>query len=299
MYKSNMAVRHASPVETFALFGEHGELPDIVHCETIETRSQLNNWEFRPHRHARLHQVLMVQTGGGEALLETGTVALHAGSLVNLPSGAVHGFRFRSGTSGWVVTMAAELLDQMILPEDGLRARLSRAAVLQGAEATAETVQRIFAEHSTAGFARAHMLRALSALLLGEVARGLRELDESHVAQGDSDLRARFEAMLEENFARHLKVEDYARALFVSPTHLSRVLRDTTGRSTSQIIKARVMREARRNLFFTNLGIAEIAYLLGYNDPAYFSRDFARAFGMSPRAFRDRMDGRADSPDPE
>ena len=52
----------------------------------------------------------------------------------------------------------------------------------------------------------------------------------------------------------------------------------------------RVLREARRQLFYTNLSIAEIAYLLGYNDPAYFSRVFARATGMAPSAFRARVD---------
>ncbi|MGP6087836.1 helix-turn-helix domain-containing protein [Antarctobacter jejuensis] len=290
LYKSNMSAARKPPIETFALFGEQGDLPDIVHCETIQARSQINNWEFRPHVHARLHQVLLLKSGGGEALLETGTERLSAGSLVNIPAGSVHGFRFQSGTNGWVVTMASELLDQVLLADEGLRLELDRPAVLVSAAGVSGTVQRIFAEHSDRRHARAHFLRSLSALLLGDVARALRDLDESRVSRGDSDLRARFEVLLEDSFDRHLRVEDYARQLHVTPTHLSRVLRGITGRSASQIIKARIMREARRNLFFTNLGIAEIAYLLGYNDPAYFSRDFARATGMSPRAFRERVE---------
>ena len=48
----------------FNLFGEFGDLPDVVHCETIEARSLLHDWEFAPHRHAGLHQVLLVERGG-------------------------------------------------------------------------------------------------------------------------------------------------------------------------------------------------------------------------------------------
>jgi AraC family transcriptional activator of pobA len=56
----------------------------------------------------------------------------------------------------------------------------------------------------------------------------------------------------------------------------------------SRLIDARVMREARRNLAYTNLSVSTIAYTLGFTDPAYFSRVFTRALGLSPRAFRAR-----------
>ena len=46
------------------------------------------------------------------------------------------------------------------------------------------------------------------------------------------------------------------------------------------------MREARRNLAYTHLGVATIAYTLGYADPAYFTRAFTRDAGLSPRSFR-------------
>ena len=113
---------------------------------------------------------------------------------------------------------------------------------------------------------------------------------DSDAALPDAPLRARFERLLEETFRQHWSVSDYARALSVSPTHLSRVLRQATGLPASRAIEDRVLREARRQLFYTNLSIAEIAYLLGYNDPAYFSRVFARATGMAPSAFRARVD---------
>ena len=52
-----------------------------------------------------------------------------------------------------------------------------------------------------------------------------------------------------------------------------------------------MIREARRNLVYTNLPVSTIAYALDFDDPAYFSRVYAAATGLSPRAFRAQLHG--------
>ncbi|MET0366097.1 MAG: helix-turn-helix domain-containing protein, partial [Sphingobium sp.] len=47
--------------------------------------------------------------------------------------------------------------------------------------------------------------------------------------------------------------------------------------------------EARRSLLYSNLSVAEIAFSVGFADPAYFSRFFQRNMGVSPRQYRDRQ----------
>ena len=70
LYDSNMPKLPADrAVQTYNLFGESGDLPDVVHCETIASRSVLHDWTLAVHRHARLHQVLLIERGGGEATL--------------------------------------------------------------------------------------------------------------------------------------------------------------------------------------------------------------------------------------
>ena len=284
-YKSNM-----TSIENFNLYGELRDFPDVVHCETIELRSTIHNWEFRPHRHARLHQILLVESGGGEALLEESRHPLQAGALVNVPLGAVHGFTFEPQTKGWVVTLAAELLDQGLLEGEGLRPFLRIAKTLQYDNEIRSVVQSIFTEHASRSFARAHILRAYSGLLIGLVARRIAERSPGS-GQGDDGLLRRFERLLEEHAFDHLGVTEYANLLGVTPTHLSRVMRKATGQSASAAIEQNMVREARRNLAFTNLSVSEVAYQLGYVDPAYFSRVFKRATGMSPRAFRQNLEG--------
>jgi AraC-like DNA-binding protein len=51
-------------------------------------------------------------------------------------------------------------------------------------------------------------------------------------------------------------------------------------------VHLRVLVEAERQLRYTTMSITQIAYHLGFDDPAYFSRFFTRQVGVSPRAFR-------------
>jgi AraC family transcriptional activator of pobA len=291
LYNSNMPpAQQKSAIQVFNLFGESGDLPDVVHCETIAARSVLHDWEFAAHRHARLHQVLLIESGGGNATLEGRVHALKPNYVVNVPVGHVHGFSFEPGTQGWVLTIAAEILDETLLASEGLRGVLSQSAVVRGTPQIRATMKQIFAEYAGRNFGRAHILRALSAAQIGLVARELAS-DRRESGATDSGLFRRFEALLERHHLERCSVSDYAAALSVTPTHLNRVTRAATGDTASHLILNRMIREARRNLVYTNLPIAKIAYALGFDDPAYFSRIYAAATGLSPRAFRARLHG--------
>jgi len=175
LYISNMEKRLAS-VQSYSLFGESTHLPDVLHCETIADRSVLHDWELAPHRHARLHQIVLVEKGGGSVSLDGKTHALTQSSLVNVPPEHVHSFRFEKNTRGWVTTMADELLDELLVGVGTLRTELGQACVLSADATMTQTVQQIWLEFSGQETARALVLRGLSGVLLGWVARQLVQL---------------------------------------------------------------------------------------------------------------------------
>ena len=293
LYYSNMrSARSNMAIKVYNLFGEAGELPDVVHCETIAARSVLHDWVLAAHRHARLHQVLVIESGGGEASLDGRIQVLRPMHAINVPVGHVHGFSFVPGTEGWVLTLAAEILDETLLASEGLRGIISQSAIFRSTPQIRATMKQIFAEHAGRNFGRAHVLRALSAALVGLVARELASRDGGAGAF-DSELFRRFEALLEQHHLKRWSVSDYASALSVTPTHLNRITRAASGDTASHLILNRMVREARRNLAYTNLPVSTIAYALGFEDPAYFSRVYAAATGLSPRAFRARIHGEA------
>jgi AraC family transcriptional activator of pobA len=291
LYISNMPVLkpNTQTIQSFSLFGESTHLPDVMHCETIAARSVLHDWELAPHRHARLHQVMLVQSGGGWANLDDQATVLQPGSLVNVPPGHVHAFRFAQGTQGWVVTLAVELLDEILTHVGDVRQSLSSCCVLQGSDVMSALMVQIWQEFQGSAAARALLLRGLSATLLGQVARALAASDTNNPAATETRLVQRLRNLIDQHYLEHWGVADYARALSVSTTHLTRVTRASTGAPASALIEARLMREARRHLAYTHLNVSTIAYALGFADPAYFTRVFTRDAGLSPREFRSRL----------
>jgi AraC family transcriptional activator of pobA len=279
----------SGPIRSYGLFGESANLPDPMHIETIAARSALHDWELAPHRHARLHQLLLLRSGGGTLHLEGRAQPLPAMSLVNVPPGAVHAFAFHQGTQGWVATLADDLVEQLLVAGSEERRRLAEGGVYGAEPAVATLMARMAEEFDQAAPSRSLVLRGLSAVLLGLAARAAtRAAPPAREAPGSALLR-RFEAQVDKRLLEHWSVDRHARALAVSPTHLSRVLRAATGQPASRLIEARLMREARRQLAYTSLPVTTIAYSLGFADPAYFSRVFSRVEGLSPRAFRERL----------
>lgn len=100
-----------------------------------------------------------------------------------------------------MVTLASELLDQVLRDgEGGLRPVLSHPpAILKSSNDIRILTRRIFAEYPTHGFARAHILRSLSTLLLGLVAREMAG-SESGELRPDTRLQRRFEALIEARY---------------------------------------------------------------------------------------------------
>ena len=280
---------HPTSIQSYSLFGESTHLPDVLHCETIAERSKLHDWELAPHRHARLHQILLITMGGGFVTLDGQTSPLSAGSLVNVPHGHAHAFSFKKDTQGWVTTFADELMDELFVRVGNVKQELGQASVLKADKFTHQIVHQIWREFSSQEKSRALVLRGLSSVLLGWVSRHLQTQRVQIRKQADPELIQRFKDLIEDHYLAHWRVNDYAKALSISPTHLSRLSRSATGNSALRLIEARLMREARRNLAYTSLSISNIAYALGYNDPAYFSRVFARDSGLSPKAFRQQI----------
>jgi len=74
----------------------------------------------------------------------------------------------------------------------------------------------------------------------------------------------------------------------VTAGQLSRRCREALGLSGLDVINARLLHEAQRDLVYTHLPIKQLAAELGFEDDAYFSRFFRKHMGISPTAFRSR-----------
>jgi len=106
----------------------------------------------------------------------------------------------------------------------------------------------------------------------------------------ESDILARVESILHKHFEEDkdklITANDIASQLSMSTHYLSDLLRNLTGMNTQQHIHTHLIEKAKSLLQTTNLSVNEIAYVLGFDYPQYFSRLFKRKTGKTPVEFR-------------
>jgi AraC family transcriptional regulator, arabinose operon regulatory protein len=88
-----------------------------------------------------------------------------------------------------------------------------------------------------------------------------------------------------QNLSHQIKIEDLAKHVNLSESHLSRLFKNKTGSSPIDYFISLRMQEAIRLLTNKSLRIKEVAFRLGYNDQYYFSRIFTKQIGTSPASF--------------
>lgn len=102
----------------------------------------------------------------------------------------------------------------------------------------------------------------------------------------DQELFRDFGRLVELHFRTKHQVADYADLLHFAPKTLANKFSKLKLENPNDVIKTRIVLEAKRLLFYTDLTVKEIAYQLGYEDPAYFNRLFSQKAGISPAEFR-------------
>lgn len=94
---------------------------------------------------------------------------------------------------------------------------------------------------------------------------------------------------LRENFDKPLRIEAMARELGMSVSGFHSHFKAVTAMSPLQFQKQLRLQSARWLMLSKNLDAAQAGYQVGYQDPAYFSRDYKRHFGDSPMRDVDRI----------
>jgi AraC-like DNA-binding protein len=104
--------------------------------------------------------------------------------------------------------------------------------------------------------------------------------------QSDLEFFRKFTQLVEEHYKSKHTVADYADFLCLAPKTITHKFNRLRLPQPNEVIKNRIVLEAKRLLVHTSLTAKEIAYELGYDDPAYFSRLFALKTGESPTGYR-------------
>lgn len=111
-------------------------------------------------------------------------------------------------------------------------------------------------------------------------------IGHNQMSERSTELFVSFMQLLTRHFVEHHDILFYAEALNITTTHLSRIVRQMTGRTVIDYINQMLFMEAAWLLNSTDLTIASIAEQLHFSDQSSFSRFFARMKGVSPKVYR-------------
>ena len=118
------------------------------------------------------------------------------------------------------------------------------------------------------------------------LSRQLEEIAESVGQTRKRELVRRFMELLDKSFREEKMVGGYAAQLGVTANYLNRIVKKTTSFSAGHHIRQRVVLEAKRMARFSDSGMKEIAYELGFFDSAHFSRFFKMSAGTNFTDFK-------------
>jgi len=102
------------------------------------------------------------------------------------------------------------------------------------------------------------------------------------------ELFRQFKIEIEKKYRKEHSVQYYANALNTQPRSLNTVSQEYAGRSAGEMIQERILLEAQRYLYHEIKNVKEIAYDLGFDDPAYFTRFFKKHTGFAPQYFKEQ-----------
>jgi AraC family transcriptional regulator, transcriptional activator of pobA len=280
----------------YGLYGEPIKRTELefVHIEEIADRSRDRNWIIKIHRHSKLFQIVYLKKGEMEVNLDGIERHISGESIVTIPSGIAHGFKFQPNSEGSVLSFNTSMLFSSMTmnnPDDLHRLTIAPhiiSCLLDDHYLMQFTsfISHLKTEFKKLDSGRNDALEWLSKLALLCIARLQRQNQAIEDGGIDSTTLHKFWLLLETHYKDHWTVSAYAENLHISLSTLNRLCRKCLGKGAKMLLQERLLIEARRRLEYTQQTSTEIAFSLGFKDQAYFSRYFKKHMSVTPGIYR-------------
>jgi AraC family transcriptional regulator, transcriptional activator of pobA len=126
-------------------------------------------------------------------------------------------------------------------------------------------------------------------ILLAQVQRCVDIETEKPLSKKYLILFKQFKNLLDKHFTENKTTSFFAEQLHITTHHLNLIVKNVTGKTASEVIRARSILEAKRLLTFSDFTVSEIAAQLNYFDSSYFSKLFKAETNKTPAAFKNEM----------
>lgn len=248
----------------------------------------------RPHRHSFYHLVLFTK-GKGSHTIDFEKYTVKPFQIYFMIPGQVHSWHFEGEVDGYIVHFNERLVNSFLENDH----YLERFSFFKG-DATASVCQIPVGEHNNVTSLFESMLKEvkerreqyLDVILMHllqlfiTIDRNCKRNGTRTIAPQKLLLLRNFQQLIDKYFRTIKLPKEYADLLYITPNHLNALCTELLGKTAGDLIRDRILLEAKRLLTNADMSITEIAYDLNFQDNSYFNRFFKKNVGVTPDEFR-------------
>lgn len=259
---------------------------DVVRFDGIP-----GNYPIRLQQHPQKKlELIWVLDGTGKHVINQEVYTLCPRTIYAALPGQEHELCLNEGFAGYVITFQCteERTEEVLLSQDTslLQYCFSRNPMLLIEDDDCSEMLQVLSllEKELANYSlfRKEFLSSYLQIFLLQIRRHLERSFIDFKPHGNGNLLIQdFFALVERNFKTQRAVSEYASELAVTPNHLNHVIKTNSGFCAGHHIRQRVILEAKKKMRHSNASLKQIAYQLGFEDSAHFSKFFKTYAGIN------------------
>lgn len=248
----------------------------------------------RAHRHSFYHLVLFTK-GKGTHTIDFQQFEVKPFQVYFMIPGQVHSWHFQGAMDGYLIHFNESFISSFVQPGhylerfsffNGVAADGVRQLPVKEQAGTVRLMEALLKERETADVQSPDMIKLLLLQLFIHIERATNAGGLEHIPPQKTLLLQNFQQLIAQHYRDFRLPKEYAALLYVTPNHLNALCRELLGKTAGQLIRERLILEAKRLLTNAEMNITGIAYELKFEDNSYFNRVFKKETGLTPDAFR-------------
>ncbi len=251
------------------------------------------------------YSVLIIRKGQGRYLIDDQTYLIQDNTIYFTNPGHLKGFETHEQYFGYIITFSESFLKQYahedifsdfpFLIAEVVPPSYPDHKIFQIFTDLSELLLQEYQSHSAYKY---KVITNLMVVLLLKIKEWFwKAYDPLTEASTSSAITLTFKRNLEAHFRdliagkcdRLFQVHDYAQAQYLHPNYFSTVIKYRTGKSVNSWIAEKTIAEAKAMLARSPESVQQIAFRLGFQNTAYFSRFFKKHAKQSPLSFRQSL----------
>ena len=247
-----------------------------------------------PHQHD-FYQIVLVTCGNGEMIIDLEHFDIRPGRIHFVTPGQVHSWNFSNKSDGYAINFTEKVFrsyisSQFYLEHFPFLRGIAKNCVFDLKKATLKDIKhfikRIIIEVKKKDTFSMDIICFNLISLFVSISRN-NPLSVNKQIPGQKQLTLyNFRMLVNQHYTQKRLPKEYATMLHMTPVQLNAICKDLIGNSAGNIIRDKILLEAKRLLLSTDINISEIAYTLNFSDNSYFTKFFKKYTGLTPEEFR-------------